>query len=124
MDNSPDDSGIRELLGENELLRARAADDAVELDGSAGSLAALDQLVPSWREDPEALTELGNDAGLYLGTVIVNTVPGAAWQIWPDGRPTVRLASGREIDTVELGHSWAEHGSPELSQVQAEAAED
>ncbi|WNI18586.1 DUF6278 family protein [Actinacidiphila sp. ITFR-21] len=124
MDISPDGTGIAELLAECELLRARAADDGVELDNLEGSLAALDQLVPSWRDDPEALAELGNDAGLYLGTVVVHTVPGAAWQIWPDGRPTVRLASGREIDTVEIGHSWADSGSPELSQILAEAAED
>jgi hypothetical protein len=124
----PDATGIDELLAECELLRVRAADDGVELDGSEGSLAALDQLVPNWRDDdpddPDALADLGNDAGLYLGTVIVRTVPGAAWQLWPDGHPVVRLASGREIDTVELGHTWVENGSPELSQVQAEAAED
>jgi hypothetical protein len=36
----------------------------------------------------------------------------------------VRLASGREIDTVAIGHAWAESGSPELSQVLAEASED
>jgi hypothetical protein len=124
MDTPPDATGIAELLAECELLRVRAAADGVELDGSQNSLAALDQLAPSWRDDPEALAELGNDAGLYLGTVVVHTVPGAGWQIWPDGRPVVRLASGREIDTVELGHAWAENGSPELSQVLAEAAED
>jgi hypothetical protein len=124
MDTPPDATGIAELLAECELLRVRAAADGVELDGSQNSLAALDQLAPSWRDDPEALAELGNDAGLYLGTVVVHAVPGAGWQIWPDGRPVVRLASGREIDTVELGHAWAENGSPELSQVLAEAAED
>ncbi|WP_405589328.1 DUF6278 family protein [Streptomyces sp. NBC_01190] len=124
MEISQDATGIDELLAECELLRARAAAEGVELDGSEGSLSALDQLVPSWRDDPETLTWLGNDAGLYLGTVIVLTVPGAAWQIWPDGHPVVRLASGREIDPVELGHDWAENGSPELSQVLAEASED
>lgn len=120
----PDASSIAELLGECELLRVRAADDGVELDSSAASLSALDQLVPSWRDDPEVLSWLGNDAGLYLGTVIVRTVPGASWQVWPNGHPVVRLASGREIDTVELGHGWAESGTPELSQVLAEASED
>jgi hypothetical protein len=119
-----DPAGLAELLGECELLRVRAADEGVELDDSEASLAALDQLVPSWRDDPDLLPRLGTDAGLYLGTVIVRTVPGAGWQVRSDGRPVVRLAGGREIDTVELGHAWAEDGSPELSQAQAEAAED
>lgn len=121
----PDPAMLAELLGECQLLRARAADDGVELDDSAASLSALDQLVPSWRDEEEqALDRLGNDAGLYLGTVIVRTVPGAGWQVWPNGRAVVRLATGREIDTVELGHGWAENGSPELSQVLAETSED
>ncbi|WP_327288129.1 DUF6278 family protein [Streptomyces sp. NBC_01198] len=121
----PDPAMLAELLGECPLLRARAADDGVELDDTAESLSALDQLVPNWRDEEEqALDRLGNDAGLYLGTVIVRTLPGAVWQVWPNGRPVVRLASGREIDAVELGHSWAENGTPELSQVLAETTED
>jgi Family of unknown function (DUF6278) len=119
-----DPAAVAELLGECELLRVRASHHGVELDNSAASLTALDQLVPSWRDDPDVMSWLGNDAGLYLGTVIVHTVPGAAWQVWPDGHPVIRLASGREIDTVTLGHAWAESGSPELSQVHAEASED
>jgi hypothetical protein len=120
----PDASTIAELLGECEMLRVRAADEGVTLDDTAESLAALDQLAPSWRDDPEILGRLGNDAGLYLGTVIVRTVPGATWLVWPNGHPVVRLASGREIDTVEIGLAWAESGSPELSQVHAESSED
>ncbi|SHM59148.1 DUF6278 family protein [Actinacidiphila paucisporea] len=121
----PDPAMLAELLGECPLLRARAADDGVELDDTAASLSALDQLVPNWRDEEEqALDRLGNGAGLYLGTVIVRTVPGARWDVWPNGRPIVRLATGREIDTVELGHTWAENGSPELSQALAETSED
>ena len=84
---------------------------------------ALDQLLPRWREDAEILPWLGNDAGLYLGTVIVRTVPGAAWEIRPDGQPVVRLASGREFDVVTAGQEWAVNGVPELSQLYAEVAE-
>ena len=86
-------------------------------------LGALDQLPPRWREDPEELPWLGNDAGLYLGTVIVRTVPGASWDVWPSGQPVVRLASGREIDVVDAGLTWATTGAPELFQVYAEASE-
>ncbi|SEN97763.1 DUF6278 family protein [Actinacidiphila rubida] len=119
-----DAAAVADLLAECELLRVRAARDGVELDNSAASLTALDQLVPSWRDDPDVMTWLGNDAGLYLGTVIVHSVPGTAWQVWPNGHPVIRLTSGRELDTVVLGHTWAESGSPELSQVHAEASED
>ncbi|MEV0321027.1 DUF6278 family protein [Streptomyces sp. NPDC050658] len=115
--------GVAELLSECELLRSQAATAGLELDDSPGSLSALDQLLPRWRDDPELLPWLGNDAGLYLGSVIVRRVPGAAWHVWPGGSPVVRLASGREIQVVEAGLDWAVHGAPELSQVYAEASE-
>ncbi|MET9480381.1 DUF6278 family protein [Streptomyces sp. NPDC006638] len=115
--------GVAELLSECELLRVRAGQSGLELDDSPASLEALDQLPPRWRDDPEELPWLGNDAGLYLGTVIVRTIPGAVWNIWPDGHPVVRLASGREIRVVEAGVEWAGTGAPELSQVYAEAQE-
>ncbi|RNF84101.1 DUF6278 family protein [Streptomyces botrytidirepellens] len=118
-----DPQGVAQLLSECELLRARAAQAGIGLDDSAESLEALDQLVPRWRDDPEELPWLGNDAGLYLGTVIVRTVPGAVWQVWPNGRPVVRLDSGREVDVVEAGHQWAADGAPELSQLYAEVSE-
>jgi hypothetical protein len=87
-------------------------------------LEALDQLVPRWRDDEEVLPWLGNDAGLYLGTVIVRTVAGAAWEIRSDGQPVIRLASGREFDVVASGREWAASGVPELSQQYAEVAEE
>ncbi len=118
-----DQEGITALLAECDLLRDQAAWAGVELDDSADSLAGLDQLMPRWRTDPGRLTWLGNDAGLYLGTVIVRTVQGAAWHVTEDGRAVIRLESGRELDVVETGHTWAEDGSPELAQFHAEAAE-
>lgn len=118
-----DPEGVAELLSECELLRVRAGQNGLELDDSPASLEELDQLPPRWRDDPEELPWLGNDAGLYLGTVIVRTVPGAVWHIWPGGNPVVRLVSGREIQVVESGLDWAATGAPELAQVYAEAAE-
>ncbi|MGW4031316.1 DUF6278 family protein [Streptomyces sp. NPDC004838] len=116
-------AAIAELFAECELLRVRVERLGLELDDSPASLAALDQLPPRWRDDPEELPWIGNDAGLYLGTVIVRTVTGASWHVWPGGHPVVRLASGREIGVVEAGLEWAVNGAPELSQVYAEAAE-
>jgi hypothetical protein len=120
---APDAEGIADLLAECELLRYQASQEGVRLDDSAASLEAVDQLLPRWRDDEEILPWLGNDAGLYLGTVIVRTVPDAVWEIRPDGQPVVRLASGREFDVVASGQEWAASGVPELSQLYAEVAE-
>ncbi|MEU6348429.1 DUF6278 family protein [Streptomyces sp. NPDC047072] len=119
-----DPEGLAELLSECELLRSHAVRAGVRLDDSAESLEALDQMVPNWRGDEETLLRLGNDAGLYLGTVIVHTVPGAAWDLRADGQPVIRLDSGREFDVVEAGQEWAAGGVPELSQLYAEVAEE
>ncbi|MGQ3550063.1 MULTISPECIES: DUF6278 family protein [Streptomyces] len=118
-----DAEGIGDLLADCDLLRSQAMEEGVRLDDSAVSLERLDQMLPRWRGDEEILDWLGNDAGLYLGTVIVRTVPGAAWSIRPDGQPVVRLATGREFDVVASGHAWAADGAPELSQLYAEVAE-
>lgn len=120
---SGDPEGVAQLLSECELLRDQARRAGVELDDTADSLAALDQLLPRWRDDAEVVPWLGGDAGLYLGTVIVRTVPGSGWMLRPDDQPVVRLASGREVDVLEEGRSWAETGTPELSQIYAEVAE-
>lgn len=118
-----DAEGVAELLSECELLRSHAAREGIPLDDTVTSLEALDQLPPRWRDDEEALPWFGHDAGLYLGTVVVRTVPGAAWAIRPGGEAVVRLESGREIDVVAAGTEWAATGSPELSQRYAEVAE-
>lgn len=118
-----DPDGLAGLFAECELLRARAGQCDLQLDDTPASLSALDQLPPIWRDDPEELPWVGNDAGLYLGTVLVRTVPGAVWDILAGGKPVVRLASGREIDVVAAGLDWAVSGSPELSEMYAESAE-
>ncbi|WP_317446198.1 DUF6278 family protein [Streptomyces collinus] len=118
-----DPESIAALLSECELLRSQADEAGVRLDDTPASLEALDQVVPRWRDDAEILPWLGNDAGLYLGTVVVRTVPGAAWRIRSDGEPVVRLASGREVEVVECGREWATSGVPELSQLYAEVSE-
>ncbi|MET8584586.1 DUF6278 family protein [Streptomyces collinus] len=118
-----DPESIAALLSECELLRSQADEAGVRLDDTPASLEALDQVVPRWRDDAEILPWLGNDAGLYLGTVVVRTVPGAAWRIRADGEPVVRLASGREVEVVESGREWATSGVPELSQLYAEVSE-
>ncbi|THA23787.1 hypothetical protein E4198_02740 [Streptomyces sp. RKND-216] len=121
---SDDPEGVAEVLSECELLRDHAERAGVELDDSAESLAALDQLFPLWRDDTEAANWLGSDAGLYLGTVLVRTVPGSSWQLWETGQPIVRLPSGLEVDVLEEGRAWAATGTPELAQLYAELSDD
>lgn len=118
-----DAATVAQLLSECELLREQARRAGVELDDTPDSLGSLDQLPPRWREDPEVAPWLGTDAGLYLGTVLVRTVPGARWRIWPGGRPVVRLPAGRDLDVLDDGSAWAQTGTPELSQLYAEASE-
>ncbi|MFJ8016922.1 DUF6278 family protein [Streptomyces sp. NPDC096339] len=118
-----DPEGVAELFSECEMLRVQARAAGLELDESVASLEALDQLMPRWRRDPEIVPWLGNDAGFYLGTVIIRTIPGTGWEVWPSGQPVIRLASGRELNVIESGVSWAMTGSPELSQAYAEASE-
>lgn len=120
---SSDPESAARLFSECQLLRDQAGSAGVQLDDTAESLAALDQLLPRWREDPEVSPWLGSDAGLYLGTVIVRTVPGAGWESRSDGEPVVRLPSGRQLDVLAEGASWAETGTPELSQLYAEFSE-
>lgn len=118
-----DPEGATQQLSECELLRYHARVAGVELDDSAESLGELDQLLPRWRDDPEVTPWLGSDAGLYLGTVLVRTVPGAWWRLRDDGQPVVQLAAGQQVDVLAEGVDWAETGSPELSQLYAEASE-
>ncbi|MFD8914778.1 DUF6278 family protein [Streptomyces sp. NPDC059575] len=118
-----DPEAIAALLSECELLRSQAEQAGFRLDDTPASLEALDQLLPRWRDDAELLPWLGNDAGLYLGTVVVRTVPGASWHLREDGEAVLRLASGREVEVVECGREWASGGVPELSQLYAELSE-
>lgn len=117
-----DPAGANELLSECALLRETAVRGGVVLDDTPQSLAALDQLPPRWREDPETELRLGGDAGLYLGAMIVRTLPGASWRLRSDGQPVVALDSGRQLDVLADGLAWAAAGTPELAQRYAQAS--
>jgi hypothetical protein len=119
---SRDPAGVNALLSECELLRETAARAGVVLDDTPASLAALDQLPPRWRADPETEMRVGGDAGLYLGALIVRTVPGAAWRLRSDGQPVVALATGLQLDVLADGLTWAATGTPELAQCYAQAS--
>jgi hypothetical protein len=116
-----DPGQLMELLATCPDLYEHAEAAGIVLDRSRRSLADLDRLVDGWRDVAQISSWLGNEAGTYLGTVLVATLPGARWQVWPNGHPVVRLASGREIDVVALGHSRVRHGHPLLAQVADDA---
>lgn len=100
-------------------LRAWAAEQGVELDQSPGSLAAVDRALG--RADDHVRRALANNCGLYLGTVILRNQPRAEWQIWPNGHPVVKLASGQELDVVACVHSQTDDGLPSLAALYSEA---
>lgn len=81
-------------------LRTWAGDRDIVLDDAPESLPALDGLLPAWSAEPEIGPRLGNEVGLYLGTVIVTNVASATWHVWPNGHPIVRLPSGTDLDVI------------------------
>jgi hypothetical protein len=92
--------GYEDLLSECARLRERARRAGVELDDTPGSLDALDQLLLLWHAHPGVAAWLPIEAGSYLGTVIIRTVPGAGWHTAPNGRPMVQLRSGAQVDVL------------------------
>jgi hypothetical protein len=92
--------GYEDLLSECARLRERARRAGVELDDTPGSLDALDQLLLLWHAHPDVAAWLPIEAGSYLGTVIIRTLPGAGWYTAADGRPVVQLRSGAQVDVL------------------------
>ncbi|MFG2825524.1 DUF6278 family protein [Kitasatospora sp. NPDC048365] len=107
--------GMAELFAECGLLRELAWDAGVRLDDSVESLTALDQLLPRWRDDPVVSEWLGNDVGLYLGSVLHREVAGSRWRLDERERPLLVLPTGAEVDVTAVGRGWAEQGSPQLA---------
>jgi Family of unknown function (DUF6278) len=125
----PDPGQLAELLGGCDRLRAFARAHGFELDGGPQDLRLLDQAIDEAIN--QATSELGGppqtgaaltEAGLFLGSVIVATVAGARWRLWPNGHPVVRLASGRDLDVAAMASDRMSKGTPRLADVYADAA--
>lgn len=117
------------LLGRCDQLRTWARAHGFELDGIPDDLGVLDQALDEAGDQarrelggPPRIAAVGNQAGLFLGTVIIATVPGACWRLWPNGHPVVRLQSGRDLDVVAMASDRVRKGAPLLADVYAEAA--
>jgi hypothetical protein len=64
------------------------------------------------------------EAGLFLGTVIIASIPGARWRLWSNGHPVVCLTTGRDLDVVAMANDRVSKGAPLLADVYADAAAD
>jgi Family of unknown function (DUF6278) len=125
----PDPTLLAGLLGSCDQLRTWArTGHGLELGNSAGDLPLLDrafdeaiEVARSEQGGPARIASLGGQAGLYLGTVIAGSVPGAHWRLWPNGHPVVRLPSGRDLDVVAIATNQISEGSPRLAAAYADA---
>ena len=106
---------LTELLSRHERLAERLAADGVVLGYDAEGVALVEDHIDGWRGDPRSAPQLGNEVGLYLGSVIVASVPGAAWTVWPNGHPVVTVPNRREVDVVALGAERVSCGTPSLT---------
>ena len=125
----PDTGHLEDLLGRCDRLRAFARAHGFELDGSPQDLALLDRAIDETTDhansEPGGPSRTGAalaEAGLFLGSVIVATVAGARWRLWPNGHPVVRLASGRDLDVAAAASDRVSKGAPRLADVYADAA--
>jgi hypothetical protein len=84
---------LNEILPPSADFAVWATDRGVPLTATPESLAELDRHLDEWR-DADTAPSLGNEVGLYL-TVLVHNVPGAAWVVWPNGHPVIRLLAAR-----------------------------
>jgi hypothetical protein len=116
---------LREILGRCERLQGWARLQGFGLDPVPEDLALLDEAIDRLiqQHGPHPVwSAVESDAGRFLGTVIVSTIYGARWRLWPNGYPVVRLASGRDLDVIALARDRLHSGQPRLAEVYANAA--
>lgn len=115
-----DPEQVTDLLSSCRRLRDWARGHQVNLDDHPASLAALDRSLDPRRD--EAVSLLETEGGLYVGTVLVRSLPHADWHIWPNGHPVVQLSSGRTLDVIALVSGQASTGRLHLAALYADAA--
>jgi hypothetical protein len=115
-----DPDHVAAALSSCQRLRDWAQDQQINLDDHPASLAAIDRALGQ-RPD-ETMSLLDNEAGLYLGTVMVRNLRAAQWHVWPNGHPVVQLSSGRTFDVVVLVDRQASTGGVHLADLYADAA--
>ncbi|MGH3396481.1 MAG: DUF6278 family protein [Streptosporangiaceae bacterium] len=115
-----DAGSLADTLASCPTLRSWAAARSITLDGTPGSLDALDSATAT--ADEHGQRALDAEGALYLGTVLVRQLPGARWHVWPNGHPVIRLVSGRDLDVVAVVSHRMRAGSRELAVVYQQEA--
>ncbi len=125
----PDPEQLNGLLGRCDQLRTWARARGFELESVPEDLGLLDQAFDETINQagrglggPLPAAAVASEAGLFLGTVIIATIPGARWRVWPNGHPVVRLPPGRDLDVVAMAHDRVTRGVPLLATAYADAA--
>jgi len=110
-------------FGESDRLRQWSHDHGVVLNDDAQSLELLNAHIDEWNSDPGHYesVDIPNEAGIYLGNVILKNVPGARWRVWPNGHPVIALASDRELDVTALVSDRLMRSGPSLQSIYARA---
>jgi hypothetical protein len=101
--------------GRCDQLRAFAGAHGFELDGSPQDLALLDQAIDQATTGLSGPPRIGAalaEAGPFLGSVIVATVVGTRWRLWPNRHPVVQLAWGRDLDVAVMASDRVSKGAP------------
>jgi hypothetical protein len=120
---------LADMLGRCDQLRAWTRTRGLELEATPDDLRLLDQALDEAiaeaggeQHSPLPVVRVGSEAGLFLGAVIVATVPAARWRLWPNGHPVIRLPTGRDLDVVALGNDRVTSGAPLLADIYSAAA--
>jgi hypothetical protein len=115
------DEAIDRLIDEHGDWASRQEAD---LTAAAEDPAVLDAAVDQFIEEHSRQTQMStveSDAGLFVGAVIISTIHGAHWRLWPNGHPVVRLVHGRDLDVIALAHDRLHSGQPRLAAIYADA---
>ena len=121
----PGPEHLHALLGQYKSLQEWGRLQGFDLDPVPEDLAVLDEAIDRFIEEDGRHTQMSaveSEAGPFLGTVIVSTIHGAHWRLWPNGHPVVRLASGRDLDVIALADDRLRSGQPRLAAVYADVA--
>ncbi|MEO9181244.1 MAG: DUF6278 family protein [Acidimicrobiales bacterium] len=102
------------LLPDSGRLKTWSLAHGVILRDDSESLEDLDTHLDQWSGDQShhEHVDLSNEVGIYLGNVIVKSVAGAQWKVWPNGHPVISFASASELDViVKVGERLSSSGS-------------
>jgi hypothetical protein len=89
--------------------------------GIPEDLPLLDRAISQQADDAEMMLS-APEVGVYLGTVIINSVAGARWRVRPNGHPVIVTAFGRELDVVAMTNRLLSTGGPSLASIYADVA--